>query len=302
VTRALATGLQVRPVAADDRFAADGRVRHLAAYDAGRPGAPRPADGPGADLVTADVEAVMAALPRRLDAVLPGHPDTRRVLLRQIRTLLRWLQRFPGADWEQRWLASGVDGAPRSWTKRVADDAPGSPALFSQALAMLLLARVLRPSYSFLLNVKFGELFKRFPLVHDREDFARLRELVPYRRAVTRAQIDAEAGLIRVSTLTAAARSTVSRFLGWGQRRLAGLPALADHAGLSGARLVVFDAHRGLVAAPEPVAAVLGRPDDPKRAAIYPAPGKKLVVRIHDGTIRRLYLVGPTGKVLDSCT
>ncbi len=198
MTPALAAELQVRPVAADDRFAADGRVRHLAAYDAGRPGAPRPADSPGADLVTADVEAVMAALPRRLDAVLPGHPDTRRVLLRQILTVLSWLQRFPGADWEQRWLASGVDCAPRSWTKRVADDAPGSPAMFSQALAMLLLVRVLRPSYSFLLNVKFGELFKRFPLVHDREDFARLRELVPYRRAVMRAQIDAEAGLIRV--------------------------------------------------------------------------------------------------------
>ncbi|WP_199515948.1 tyrosine-type recombinase/integrase [Nucisporomicrobium flavum] len=188
----------LQPVAPDERFAADGRVRHLAAYDAGRPAEPRCGDGPGADLVTADIDLVIAALRQRLAAVLPERSDLRRILLRHVRTLLGWLQRFPGADWEQRWLASGVDCAPKSWNTRLAAACPGPPTMFSQALAVLLLGRVLRPSYSFLLNAKFGELFKRFPLVHDCDDFARLRALAAYRRAVTRAQIDAEAGLIRV--------------------------------------------------------------------------------------------------------
>jgi hypothetical protein len=209
VIRALTSAeRRVHPVAEDERFAVDGRVRHLAAYDAGRPAGPRPDDGPGTDFVAADIDTVVAALPGRLAAVLAQHPDTRRSLLRQVRILLTWLQQFPGDDWEQRWLASGVDCAPRSRTTRLAGEAPGSPALFSRALAMLLLGRVLRPSYSFMLNVKFGELFTRFPLVHDSEDFARLRALTPYRRAVTRAQIDAEAGLIRVLIRTATASAT----------------------------------------------------------------------------------------------
>ena len=186
------------PVAADDRFAADGRVRHLAAYDAGRPAAPRPDGGPGADLVVADIDAVMTQVARQHADLLPQHPKSRRTLLRHTRALLGWLQRFHGSDWEQRWLASGADCAPRSWATRVTEDAGGSPRLFSQAMALLLLSRVLRPSYSFQLNAKFGELFKRFPLLHDAEEFGRLRTLEPYRRAVTRAQIDAEAGLIRV--------------------------------------------------------------------------------------------------------
>lgn len=44
-----AVAAMFEPVAADGRFAADGRVRHLAAYDAGQPAAPRPDGGPGVD-------------------------------------------------------------------------------------------------------------------------------------------------------------------------------------------------------------------------------------------------------------
>jgi hypothetical protein len=43
-------------------------------------------------------------------------------------------------------------------------------------------------------------------------------------------------------------------------------------------------------------------PGDRLRAAIYPAPGNRLLVRVEDGAVHKLYMVGPDGKVLDSRT
>jgi integrase len=186
-------------VDADGRFAADGRVRPLPAYDAGLPPPPRPSGSPGGDLVAADVETVVATVGTRLAMTLPARPKSRHSVLRHVRQLLQWLEAFPGQDWEQRWLASGCDRAPRAWTERVVGDGVGTrPSHAAQALTLLLLVRVLRPSYSFLLNTKFLALFDRFPLLHDRADFQRLRGLPAYQRAVPRLRADAEACVIRV--------------------------------------------------------------------------------------------------------
>ncbi len=46
----------VPPLTPDDRFAVDGKVRPLPAYDAGREPGPRLPGSPGSDLLAADAE------------------------------------------------------------------------------------------------------------------------------------------------------------------------------------------------------------------------------------------------------
>jgi hypothetical protein len=193
-----ASGL-LTPVQADGRFGATGSARPLPAYDAGRPAPPRASNSPGQELVDAGVDAVTTVLPVGLAPILPSYPRTRQYLLQHTGQLLEWLAGFPGGDWEQRWLASGADRAPRAWTERALADGVGTQRAHpAQALTLLLLARVLRPSYSFLLNTRFNSLFDRFPQLHDRDDFAALRRLEDYQRAVPRLRADAEACVIRV--------------------------------------------------------------------------------------------------------
>ncbi len=115
------------------------------------------------------------------------------------RRLLGWLAGFPGEDWEQRWLASGADEAPRSWQDHaVAAGVSTRRSDVGAALTWLLLGRVLRPSYSFLLSTHFTTLFARFPILHDAAEFAALRALPAHQRAAPRLQDDAEACVVRV--------------------------------------------------------------------------------------------------------
>ncbi|MGC4939952.1 hypothetical protein [Kribbella sp. DT2] len=62
-----------------------------------------------------------------------------------VRRLLGWLDRFDGMSWEERWLASGADRAPRSWREAVEASTPVSS--LKPAVNALMVARVLRPSY-----------------------------------------------------------------------------------------------------------------------------------------------------------
>jgi integrase len=70
------------------------------------------------------------------------------------------------------------------------------------ALRTLLAARVLRPSYSFLLCSRLNALYRVFPGVNEPEEFARLRALPAYQRQAPRLQLDAEACLVRVMIRT----------------------------------------------------------------------------------------------------
>src|SRR3954470_18392142 len=188
------------PVTADDRFGVTGKARPLLAYDAGQAPPTRGEDSPGVELVSANAQDVLIALREHLGPVLPtGRNGTVRALFQYTRQLLAWLLDFPGEDWEQRWLASGADEAPRSWTMDALAGGVGSQrAHATQGLGLLLLGRVLRPSYSFLLNTHFLSLFTRFPQLHDVADFAQMRALDNYRKAVPRLQLDAESCTIRV--------------------------------------------------------------------------------------------------------
>ncbi|RZU46596.1 phage integrase family protein [Krasilnikovia cinnamomea] len=183
------------PIGADERYSPFGRVLPMLAYDAGHPPPARPVDGPGTDLVRAGLDEVTTALEARSGA--------RASTLRWSRQLLAWLLAYPGEDWEQRWLASGADKAPRSWA--AAAHAAGVVAVAGNAVTgcgLLIQARLLRPSYSWLLNTHFAVLFDRFPQANDPHEFARLRELPLYRRAGEKARHDAIAALVRVMIRT----------------------------------------------------------------------------------------------------
>jgi integrase len=120
-----------------------------------------------------------------------------------LKALLDWLAQFPGATWDERWLACGADRAPRAWVQSPAftvGKAARADAVTS--LSRLLTLRVLRPSYSFLLATKFTELFQVFPLVNHAEDFDRLRGLPLYQRQELRVRMETEACLIRVMVRT----------------------------------------------------------------------------------------------------
>lgn len=187
-------------VPADSRFDSK-RVRPLIAYDEGLAPPPRPDDGPGAGLVVADVDEVMEVVAAHCGVMIG--PPVRKQTVCRTRELLGWLDRFPGDDWEARWLACGADSAPRSWADVPAAQGVGSRRdHVTPAAAALVIARVLRPSYSWLLNSRLARMVERFTIVNDPEGFARLRALPAYQRAARRNQLDAETALVRVMIRT----------------------------------------------------------------------------------------------------
>ena len=122
--------------------------------------------------------------------------------MRGARAILQRLMGFPGETWEQRWLASGCDAAPRGWMDYC--DAPSydhwSPTLLG--MHALLQNRVLRPSYSWLLDSRQKVNTFRFLDVKGGSALNELRQLSDYRTALPRQQRDAEAGLARVMIRT----------------------------------------------------------------------------------------------------
>jgi integrase len=92
--------------------------------------------------------------------------------------LLDWLETFPGATWQQRWLASGADDAGESWADAVKvagllDGANGRAQLTGAAGRMVLLG-ALRPAYNWLYHLRSGPVLERFRTLHDHEGFAAL--------------------------------------------------------------------------------------------------------------------------------
>ena len=107
--------------------------------------------------------------------------DTRRSRTERrgrIALLLDWLETFPGATWQQRWLASGVDQAGAAWTETVVQaglraGVGGQRQLTSAAGCMVLLG-ALRPGYGWLHAMKSAPVLARFASLHDPAGFAAL--------------------------------------------------------------------------------------------------------------------------------
>jgi hypothetical protein len=129
--------------------------------------------------------------------VAPKERHARATLIRGVTGVLRWLERFPGDTWEQRWLSSGADSAPRGWTRAAsADNDPlNRQKELTNGAFCLIHGRVIRPSFAWLLINNHGQL-DRFLEIND-PLLARLRELPAYGRGLLRNRRDAEHCLAR---------------------------------------------------------------------------------------------------------
>ena len=126
----------------------------------------------------------------------------RQARMRGACAILQRLMGFPGETWEQRWLASGCDAAPRGWIDYL--DAPsyehGRPRC-SECMRCCRIERSDRPTagYSTLADRISTRTFLH---ATGGSALAKLRRLTDYQTALPRQQHDAEAGLARVMIRT----------------------------------------------------------------------------------------------------
>ena len=123
---------------------------------------------------------------------------------RRSERLLRWLAGFDGNTWEQRWLASGADAAPRGWQQAAFPhhNQRWQRYAVTGGLYHLIQARVLRPSYAWLLLCRAGTALTRFLEVNAADQLPGLRALPAYQQALVRQRCDAEHCIARVMIRT----------------------------------------------------------------------------------------------------
>lgn len=171
----------------------------LKGYDANQPPPPLPAGAAGEAMQSRSADELCEAVSH----LLRTYPHKRRqTIVRGTRALVTRLKCYAGGTWEQRWLASGFDAAPRTWMEHT--DLPRydrwSPTLLG--MNALLQLRVLRPSYNWLLDSRGKVNTAQFIEVNGGGALKTLRQLAEYRAALLRHQRDAEAGLARVMIRT----------------------------------------------------------------------------------------------------
>ena len=95
-----------------------------------------------------------------------------------VQLLLDWLGTFPGATWQQRWLASGADARGPEWADevRIPELLVGlsGRAQLTGALGRMILLGALRPSYCILYRLRSSMVLRRFRAIRDPEGFATL--------------------------------------------------------------------------------------------------------------------------------
>ncbi|MEJ7786071.1 MAG: tyrosine-type recombinase/integrase [Solirubrobacteraceae bacterium] len=122
--------------------------------------------------------------------------------VRGARMLLERLIGYPGETWEQRWLASGFDSAPRTWLGLFHAPQKGEISPIQHGMNALLQARVLRPSYSWLLDSRRRVSNGDFLRIAAGDVVDEVRLLPAHRDATPRQQQDAESCLARVMIRT----------------------------------------------------------------------------------------------------
>jgi hypothetical protein len=123
-----------------------------------------------------------AVLQRTLALPFTGDSDANlKTRERGLIKLLDWLEDQPGGNWQERWLASGVEAAGRDW-KRVPvewltarDHARKYDTIdLVGGMIPLIGGQVIRPNYQWLLRLIPSHLLSRFRRVTDPEGFAAL--------------------------------------------------------------------------------------------------------------------------------
>jgi integrase len=132
------------------------------------------------DLLAA--EEILVLLPRvgGWAALDPGASPGRR--LRGAARILAWLATWPGAGWQQRWLAAGADDG-LGWIEELSEpsaDDRANPRMsrgeLTAGLNWLILARVLRPGYDFFTRYKAYVVFAAVPQMVSPDLFARITQ------------------------------------------------------------------------------------------------------------------------------
>ncbi|MCX6489633.1 MAG: site-specific integrase [Rhodococcus sp. (in: high G+C Gram-positive bacteria)] len=102
---------------------------------------------------------------------------------RACRLILEWLLTFPGAGWQERWVHSGADVGSSDWLDTFHDNAdPRTVVTRSQelrrGLILLLVARVVFPSYESMSAMQWTGLYAKLRTAHHPEMFTALEARV----------------------------------------------------------------------------------------------------------------------------
>jgi integrase len=143
------------------------------------PPRPAPTSWPQTLADRAEVDRDLAGLMVRLSIGESGRRQVRAGLA----MLLDWLETQQGANWQERWVASGVEDAGCRWTDKVANDLPRGDmtaqhlrARLMAGMRLLLVGQVLRPGYRWLLEYRAKILLQDVRAVINPDGFARLAQ------------------------------------------------------------------------------------------------------------------------------
>ncbi|MBT2586492.1 tyrosine-type recombinase/integrase [Arthrobacter sp. ISL-95] len=128
-------------------------------------------------------------------------PKSSRRRIAAVRHVLRWLHTFPRTTWEERWLASGMDEAPREGLKDLSGRLSLGHAYLSSGVSALVRARLVRPSYEWMFSSKNWNQSRgslSFLEVAEPLETARLRALPEYQRGHELTRRNAENAIARI--------------------------------------------------------------------------------------------------------
>ncbi len=117
-------------------------------------------------------QAAIGILAARLPPSLARLDPVRR-FSRVVNEWLDWLDAFPGASYQDRWLASDADAAGRTWAALFAPTPVGQQRA-ARALEAVISLGAVRPSYDFLFSVCSRRLWSTWREEHDQALFARV--------------------------------------------------------------------------------------------------------------------------------
>ncbi|WP_051796650.1 site-specific integrase [Kibdelosporangium aridum] len=134
------------------------------------------------------------------------HPDKRQSRRNGTARLLTWLETWPGATWQARWVASGAESYGKSWRDAAIDAlvaAEGKTRLNARrhltvGMSCVISLRVLRPGYDWLVTNHLSDTYRWVRALVDPEFFARIDSAAERNGVRERVRVDALNHLTRV--------------------------------------------------------------------------------------------------------
>lgn len=115
--------------------------------------------------------------------------------------VLHWLNQFPGGTWDERWLASGLDQAPREGYAQLGQRLGFGQGFVGSGVSTVVRARLVRPSYEWMFSsngwLQTSDL-PSFLEVSEPAAVSDLRALPQYQRGHELVRRNAESAISRV--------------------------------------------------------------------------------------------------------